>query len=182
MKICDLKSNKDSEVTREKMKTLYIFRHAKSSWKNPDLTDFERPLNKRGKLNAPHMGRILREKGVKPNLFISSPAKRALKTAKLVANELDYPEKKIKKDDRIYDNYLNSILRVIKEIDDQVLKLIIFGHNPAFTELAEYLSGEEVDNVPTSGIVAIEFEIESWSEIAENKGRLLFFEYPKKYE
>jgi phosphohistidine phosphatase len=164
------------------MKILYVFRHAKSSWKNPDLTDFERPLNKRGKLNAPFMGKLLRKEGVKPELIISSPAKRAFVTAKLVANELGYPEKKIKKDDRIYDNYLNSLLKVIKEVEDKVLKLMIFGHNPAFTELVEYLSGEEIDNVPTSGVVAIEFDIDTWSKISENKGRFLFFEYPKKYE
>jgi len=164
------------------MKTLYIFRHAKSSWKHPELSDFERPLNKRGKHNAPFMGKFLKEIGVMPDLIISSPAKRAIATAKAVAKELDYPQNSIKKDDRIYDNILNSVLRVIREVEGDISKLMIFGHNPTFTELAEYLAAVEINNIPTAGVVCIDFEIESWSELAQDKGRVKFFEYPKNLQ
>ncbi len=163
------------------MKTLYLVRHAKSSWKEPALSDHERPLNKRGKKDAPFMGKLLKKKAILPQLIVSSPAKRALTTAKIMAGEMGYPKKKIREDERIYDNAVRSLMSVIGDTEDVFGDLMIFGHNPSFTELAEYLSNEQVENIPTSGVFAIDFDVDSWKAIDGGKGTCRFFEYPKKY-
>jgi phosphohistidine phosphatase len=164
------------------MKTLYIARHAKSSWKDPELSDFDRPLNKRGKRDAPFMGKLLKDSGVKPDLIISSPAKRAIVTAKEFAGKLDYPGKKIKQDDRIYYNTVNDLMAVISGIDNEVDHLMLFGHNPSFTELANELCNHPVDNIPTAAVYAIDFEVDNWKQIGTKTGSLRFFEYPKKHQ
>jgi len=163
------------------MKRLYLIRHAKSSWKNPDLADFDRPLNKRGKMNAPFMAQRLKKYGVKPELIISSPAKRALKTARLIAKEIDFPRKKIAADDLIYEADVSTLIEVIKKIDDSFSYVMMFGHNPAFTQLAEYLTNHQVYNIPTCGVFCVDFNMNSWKEISNGKGVLHFFDYPKKH-
>ena len=137
------------------MKRLYVIRHAKSSWNNPVLTDFERPLNKRGKQNAPFMGKRLKESEVQPDFFLASPAKRALKTAKTIAKEIDFPKKHIVTDESIYLAGVSTLLTVIRNIDDSCHQVILVGHNPGLTELAEYLTNQRFDNIPTCGIVCI---------------------------
>lgn len=163
------------------MKRLYLIRHAKSSWKDQDLTDIERPLNTRGKRDAPCMGKRLKDLKVHPDLIVSSPAKRALKTAKVIAREIGYPKKRIETDESIYLAGVSTLLLVIQNIEDSYQQVILFGHNPGFTELAEYLTDQQFDNIPTCGIVCMDFDIESWKEVAEGKGILVSFDYPKKY-
>src|SRR3990172_739632 len=144
------------------MKRLYIIRHAKSSWDNSNLQDFERPLNARGERDAPFMGQKLAERGIKPDLILSSPANRAFKTAKIVAETVGYKKKNIVSDQNIYLSDLKTILKIIQNIDDTKNDVMIFGHNPCFTHLANYLSDANVDNIPTCGVFCVEFDIKSW--------------------
>lgn len=162
------------------MKTLYLARHAKSFWGDQSIPDFDRPLNKRGKRDAPFMGNVLKEKKVKPDLIISSPAKRTKKTALEIAAKLKYPESKIIYNEELYEASSNTILKVIKKIDDKIESVMIFGHNPGLTMLNNQISDFYIDNIPTCGIVALQLD-KKWSEIGKNTCRHLFFEYPKLY-
>lgn len=164
------------------MKILYLLRHAKSSWSNMELPDFQRPLSKRGKKDAPFMGKILADKKVKIDLIVSSPAKRAQKTAKKVAKQIAYPKEKIVFNQEIYEANLVDVLAVIHQTPDTINSLMLVGHNPTFTDLANLLcSNFQTENIPTAGIFAIAFPHKIWAEIEENTGNFLFFEYPKKY-
>jgi phosphohistidine phosphatase len=162
------------------MKTLYLTRHAKSSWKNPELSDIERPLNKRGKRDAPFMGNILKEQGVKPDILISSPAVRARKTAVAIAKNIDYPKSKILIDENIYESSSSDLIKIIQGIDDKYNSVMMFGHNPAFTMLNNYLTDSYIDNIPTCGVVGIHFN-SSWKKIGSEAGKTIFFIYPKLF-
>ena len=159
------------------MKTLYLVRHAKSSWDDPGLDDFERPLNKRGLRNAPEMGQRLEKAGILPDLIITSPAKRAIKTAKLFADEIEYPREQILCKQRLYHASAQTILSVVQNQDNTLKSLMLFGHNPGMNDLAEFLTGEYIYNLPTAGIFAVQFEVDQWAEAKE--GKKLFFDYPK---
>ncbi|MCP4400237.1 MAG: histidine phosphatase family protein [bacterium] len=162
------------------MKRLYLVRHAKSSWKDYSLKDFERPLNKRGQRDAPVMGQRLATQNICPDLIVGSPAKRALTTAKIIAHEMKYPETKIVTNDAIYEAGPSNLLHMIQQLDDPAEQVMLVGHNPGFTMLAEELCSEEFDNIPTCGIVCIDFDAASWKKIEYGKGTLIFFDYPKK--
>ena len=162
------------------MKTLYIARHAKSSWKHPELSDVERPLNKRGKRDAPYIGNLLKEKGVKPDLLISSPAVRAKKTATVIAEIIDYPKSRIKIDDSIYESSSSELINIIQRFNNKYKSVMMFGHNPGFTMLNNYLTDSYIDNIPTCGIVGIHFN-SSWKEINGDSGKAFFFIYPKLF-
>ncbi len=163
------------------MKTLYLTRHAKSSWKEQDLDDFDRPLNPRGKRDAPFMGQLLKKKNILPDLLISSPAVRAYTTARTIASEIGYPPEKIITDENIYEGSSSELLEVINSIEEEYESAMVFGHNPGFTMLSNYLSGKDILNIPTCGIVKIKFDKEKWSDIEVGTGELIWFEYPKKY-
>jgi phosphohistidine phosphatase len=163
------------------MKTLILVRHAKSSWDNPDIKDFERPLNKRGKKDAPLMAKIFKDKNIVTDLIISSPAVRAFSTAQEFAEELKYPKNEIITDISIYEMGSKAILNILSKLNPKYKVVMLFGHNPDMTYLSSYLSGNNFDNVPTCGVVCIDFEIDSWDKITDNQGTLRFFEYPKKY-
>ncbi len=163
------------------MKSLYLIRHAKSSWDNPGLNDLERPLNKRGKQNAPMMGKLLNKLGVLPDLIISSPAKRAISTAKRIALETGYPESNISSNKLLYMAGVNDFIEVIMNTGDKINKLMIFSHNYGITDFANYISESNIENIPTCGVVKIDFDFDSWNKIKKEKGKLVFFEYPKKY-
>jgi phosphohistidine phosphatase len=167
------------ELYEEYMKKLYLVRHAKSSWKHPDLDDFERPLSKRGKRDGPIMGRFLRDKDILLDILISSPAVRAKKTAKIIAKNLAYSKNKIKFDHDIYEASTKDLLIIFSNINDKHNTVMLVGHNPSMTYLANMLASCRIDNIPTCGIVCIELNITSWKEISENCGELIFFEYPK---
>ncbi len=163
------------------MKTLYLVRHAKSDWSSPGLKDFDRPLNKRGKKNAPLMGKMLRRKAILPDVLISSPALRALTTAKLIAREIGCKPEDILLEKSIYEASPSTLITLISQQPDTYGSLMLFGHNPGLTELASQLSDFDEDNIPTGGIVGIQWEIDSWSAIRTRKGKLLFFHYPKQF-
>ncbi len=163
------------------MKTLYLVRHAKSSWKHPGLDDFERPLNKRGRRDAPFMGKILKKKKVLPSLIMSSPATRAVLTARTIADKIGYPLDKIKYSEEIYLAADQALLRLIQAIDDNHKKVMLVGHNPGFTSMANALCNHSVDNVPTCGVFCIQFKLASWALVEAASGEFQFFEYPKKH-
>ena len=163
------------------MKKIYLVRHAKSSWENNKLKDIERPLNKRGEKDAPFMGKLMREKNIKPDLIISSPAERALKTAKIFCNEMEVDVNIILIERDLYDAGRKDILNVIHELDDTVRTAMIFSHNPGLTDLANFLTKGEVYDLPTSGIVSLNCTISNWSELDDSNCEMDFFEYPKKH-
>lgn len=164
------------------MKYLYLIRHGKSSWEDSSLSDKDRPLKRRGVKNAKLMAKVLRGKGVAPELIISSPANRALSTAKIYADKLSFDEKKIAVNNLLYFEGVNNILKVVKQLDDASKTVFIFGHNPDFTEIANRFSDKTIDNVPTNGVVGIEFAADKWSEVSFTNGKLKFFDYPSNHK
>jgi len=161
------------------MKTLYLIRHAKSSWDFPHLSDSERPLNKRGKRDAPDMGDRLAKKGLFPDLMLSSPANRALTTCRVIAGKLGYPEEAIETDKKIYHAGVDELLKVIRQIDDTWNTVCLFGHNPGFTDFANELTHSDIYNIPTCGVFACSFSIDSWKDAGYGKGKRIFYDYPK---
>lgn len=162
------------------MKKLVLLRHAKSDWNNVELSDFERPLNERGKQDAPEMGqRLAKKRDFKLDLIVTSPAKRALTTAKIIAEKLDFPEKKIVKEKSIYGAGVSEMLSLISKFDNAFQTVMLIGHNPTFTSLAYYLTHSPVDNIPTCGVFCIDFDVEKWQDVVESGGKLDFFDYPK---
>jgi phosphohistidine phosphatase len=162
------------------MKKLLIIRHSKSSWKDPSKEDYDRPLNKRGKRDAPFMGRLLNNNGLFPDKIVSSGAKRARKTAKIIKEQLVF-EKDIEFNDDIYYKDEEDIVSLIKQTSDDVETLYLIGHNPMLNFLA-YHFVDFVENIPTTGIVSVEFDVTSWSDISPSNATLDRFEYPKKYK
>jgi phosphohistidine phosphatase len=161
------------------MKTLLLIRHAKSSWDDAALNDFDRPLNDRGKRDAPMMAERLSEKKIDIDALVSSPAKRAARTAKTFAEEF-----KIKKDDIIFKTELymasaDIFFEVIKKMDDHLNCVGIFSHNPGLTDFANELTEVRVDNIPTCGIFAVKADIKHWADFKEAKKKFWFFDYPK---
>lgn len=162
------------------MKQLLVCRHAKSSWKDMTLADIDRPLNKRGRMNAPEMGKRLAKRSMKPDLIVSSPARRAMATAIGIAGELGIAKKRIQVVDALYATYPAKMVAIIQSFDDVYDRVMMVGHNPETTVLVNLLGGLEIDNVPTGGIVALGFDISSWKKVTEGKGSLIFFDYPRK--
>lgn len=140
------------------------------------MADIDRPLNNRGKDDAPIMGRRLRDRGVVPDLVITSPAKRARRTTKEIAGAMGY-EGDVDVVDSIYGGGAGEIIRVAQSIDESVTSLMVVGHNPDMTELANVLTDFEIDNVPTCAIFGVEFDC--WSNVGMALGRFQFFDYPK---
>ncbi|MFK7906993.1 MAG: histidine phosphatase family protein [Chitinophagales bacterium] len=163
------------------MKTLYLIRHAKSSWKDLSLEDIERPLNKRGKKDAPLIGQYLKKKGATPDLLISSPAKRAYTTAKLVAKELDYDVADIVKDKKIYvfDYSGKDVMEVVRNIKNKHDVVMIFGHNPTFSHLSNSFTDKQIEEMPTCGTVCFQFDTDKWKEIEDSEAELIFSIHPK---
>jgi phosphohistidine phosphatase len=163
------------------LKTLFLIRHAKSSWDNLTLSDFERPLNERGKTDAPMMAKRLRKRGIKIDAFISSPAKRAKKTAEYFIKEFDRDKDELIFISSLYDASVSDFTAAIKTIDDKHGAVALFSHNPGITQLAnELVSGAEIDNMPTCSVFAVTADTDKWKDFAKTKKEFLFFDYPKK--
>jgi len=164
------------------MKTIILVRHAKSSWKDLSLDDFDRPLNKRGKRNAPFMGEKLKEMEIMPDLILSSSAKRAKKTAIAIAKAIGYPKKKIKYDKNMYHSSAWYLLEMVRNQDNKNETIMLFGHNPDLNIIADMLLKQNpVYNIPTTGVYCIRFEVDKWEKVQEGKGEAVFFDYPKRY-
>jgi len=163
------------------MKTIYFNRHAKSDWSNEGLKDFDRPLNQRGLRDAPVMGKRLVDRKEHIEVFMSSPANRAISTARLMAESVGFDIAKITQIDRLYLPSIKDFLQSVAEIDEGYESIILFAHNPGITDVVEYLSNESLGNIPTCGIAKIEFPSAStWKEISGGTGNLVFFDYPKQ--
>ena len=162
------------------MKFLTLVRHAKSSGMDADLTDFERPLNKRGERNAPVMGRKLAAARPRPDLFVASPAKRALATARIFAAEAALPAPPLALEGDLYEADVPDFLRVIHGLDPAAQHVAIFAHNPALTEVANLLSDAEIPNVPPCGLVRIRLKVERWTDVTWHCGALEGIDLPEK--
>jgi len=160
------------------MKKLILLRHAKSSWNDPSLTDYDRPLNQRGRENAPLMGRRLAGRQCFPQRIISSPARRAGKTARLIAEELDYDKHSIDYEPRIYEAEAMDLLDLVHSLDDALSEVMLVGHNPGMSDLANLLLTDEIVNLVTCGVVGLVFPVRSWREIDFHSGTIRFCDYP----
>jgi phosphohistidine phosphatase len=163
-------------------KRLTLLRHAKSSWNNPGLDDRDRPLNTRGEQDAPMMGQRLLKKHLRPSLILTSPAKRARQTAKIIAREIGYPIEFLQTERELYLAQPETMLDVIAQQDNAFNDIVLCGHNPGITELSNRLSGASIDNVPTCGMVFLEADIASWDEIHNAHCVLTEFDFPKRPE
>ena len=152
------------------MKTLLLLRHAKSSWDDPALRDFERPLNERGLHAAPLVGRFIARRKLRPDLVLSSPAERARQTAALVAEaaRLAAP---LRFDERIYEATPARLVEVVSQVEESVATLLLVGHNPGMEELIELLTGE-TRRMPTAALARLALDTDKWARLREGTGRL----------
>jgi len=162
------------------LKRLSLIRHAKSSWKDAGIGDFDRPLNARGERDAPRMGRRIAASGERPELFVSSPAQRAARTAELIVRELGKRAPRLELERALYLASPEQMLELIRGLEAAVRHAALVGHNPGTTELVELLSGAEVGNVPTCGVVRLRLGIEAWSEAGPGCAEVEDFDYPKR--
>lgn len=162
------------------MKNLLIMRHAKSDWSDSSLSDFDRPLNKRGKKTAPFMGQELTKRNKTPHLIISSPANRAKTTAKTVAENCNY-EGEIQFERDFYFGYVDEIIEIIKKAEKQHNRIMVVGHNPTLESLVSVLTENNTyESMPTAAIASINFNIDDWSELQKNSGKLEWLLIPKE--
>jgi len=161
------------------MKTLYLLRHAKSSWNFDELSDQERPLNDRGRDDAPRMGQALAKRHIQPDLIVSSPAVRALSTAVLVARELNYPHNKIIVEPGIYQAEVDDILAIVRALPEAASSAILVGHNPTFTDTVNTLSPSSINEMPTAAVVCLRFACDTWEQISRGNAEFYFYDYPR---
>ncbi len=162
------------------MKTITIFRHAKSSWDDSDIVDFDRPLNGRGKKNAPEMARRLKEAGIRPSLIVSSPAVRAWATAKIVAREIAYPAEFLQRDRDLYHASATRLLDVVAAQDEGFKNIMIVGHNPGLTDLVNELIPNLTNNMPTAGFASISVDTDTWDLRGRRSAELIEYDFPKR--
>ena len=159
------------------MKKLLLLRHAKSSWKDASLRDFDRPLNKRGLKAAPMVGETIRKRKLRPELVLSSPAERAKETTRLVCDAAGL-RTTVRYEAGIYEATAQRLLSIVSEIEDEVSIAMMVGHNPGFEELLEVLTGEP-QRLPTAALMLVELGIEKWREVGPGTGRLEWLVKPK---
>jgi phosphohistidine phosphatase len=163
------------------MKKLYIIRHAKSSWNENITNDFDRGLNHRGERDAPLMGHILKDKGIKPELIISSSAKRAKMTAEIFADIVGYKRSDILFEEELYLASVDKILEVIAQVDSKISSIFIIAHNPGLTDFVNLFCDQKIDNLPTTGVFSTELDISNWRKLQYSSGNNCNFDYPKKH-
>jgi phosphohistidine phosphatase len=164
---------------RAGMRTLLIIRHAKSSWDNAAISDIDRPLNDRGRNDAPEMARRLIRKGVAIDLFVSSPAKRARQTAEFFIREFGRKDKEIRFIPELYHASIQTFREVVTGLDDEFAAVAIFSHNPGITAFVNMLSSVQLDNMPTCAVFAVTSPAAHWSEFLSAGSEFRFFDYPK---
>lgn len=161
------------------MKTLYLVRHAKSSWKHPELEDHERPLLEKGKKRTRKIIEFLLEKNITVSYMISSPAVRSYETARYIAAAFGYPLEKIKLSPHLYYGNHSSMLSIIQAIPDAFTNVMVIGHNPSITNFVNRFFTPSMDYLPTSGVICIQFDTDHWGKIAEAATHLGFIVYPR---
>jgi phosphohistidine phosphatase len=160
------------------MKTLYLLRHAKSSWADVSLADFDRPLNDRGLDAAPFMGRFIAENNFFPDVILTSPARRAEQTARLVKEAAGIPDS-IKFDERIYEASPQMLSQVVSELDNALTSVMLVGHNPGIEGFIRFLTGS-LEPMPTAALAVIDLSIQKWDDISSNKGTVQQIARPKE--
>lgn len=161
------------------MKTVIAVRHAKSSWDVIGQKDFDRTLNERGKRDAPEMAQRLKEKGLKIDLFVSSPAKRAKKTATYFADAFKTDKDDIALMDMLYEAPMEAFYEVIRGLNNKHDVVALFAHNPGITAFVNTLTDVHTDNMPTCGMFAVQADTGDWNGFRESSKQFLFFDYPK---
>jgi len=161
------------------MKTIYLLRHAKAvAAEEASTPDSDRPLHKDGKKEAKAMAKAFAAKVMLPDLLITSPAKRAVATARLFAKELGYKKKKIVRDEKLYTNDSAGMLNLVKELTDSADSVMIVGHNPAISEFAALLSQSVKDELASGGLLGIKFDARKWREIKQGEGEVIYNNFP----
>ncbi|MBC7827108.1 MAG: histidine phosphatase family protein [Chitinophagaceae bacterium] len=164
------------------MKTILLIRHAKSSWDDLYLADFDRPLNERGKTDAPKMAKRLFNKEIRIDTFISSPAKRAKKTAEIFAEQYDRKKDSIILVPALYEASRSIFFDTVANAPQKSRSIAIFSHNPGITDFANALTSMRIDNMPTCSVFAVKFDIDDWSEFKEASKEFYFFDFPKSIQ
>lgn len=161
------------------MKTVLLVRHAKSSWDDFNIPDFDRPLNGRGKKNAPEMAQRLLDKDVAIDAFLSSPAKRARRTAKFFAKAYGKKKEDIILIENLYDPSEDAFTHAIAGAPAHSNAIAIFSHNPGITDYANKLTEVKIDNIPTCGVFAVSAPVNDWPSFGAAKKEFVFFDFPK---
>jgi phosphohistidine phosphatase len=161
------------------MKQLVIVRHAKSSWENFSVPDFERPLNDRGKTDAPMMAQRLSARSVKPDVLLTSPAKRARKTAELFAKTFELSDEQIIEVPQLYEAGPEAFFNAVVNAPVSAGTVILFSHNPGITTFVNMLTEVRIDDMPTCAVFAVGCDINGWSGFRTATKQFLFFDYPK---
>jgi phosphohistidine phosphatase len=161
------------------MKTLFLIRHAKSSWDEPSADDFDRPLNERGKKDAPAMAKRMIRNKLGIDLFVSSPARRAKATARLFAEAFSHEEKDICYHQELYQADSSTFSSVISRLDDKYQSVAIFSHNPGITDFVNSITEVRVDNMPTCSVFGVRSAARTWKEFISHQKEFLFFDFPK---
>jgi phosphohistidine phosphatase len=161
------------------MKTLFLVRHAKSSWDDVTLADEDRPLNDRGKRDAPKMGKRLARRQMRVDLMLSSPARRAIKTARLIAAKLDYKRKDILVVERLYPGAVSDLLKIVRGLGNKVDRVMLVGHHPAISQLAHRFSSD-IAHMPTCAVAHFEFDATKWRDVRRSVLAAASFERPRR--
>jgi phosphohistidine phosphatase len=161
------------------VKRLILARHAKSAKDDPRLRDIDRPLNTRGEKDAPEMGGRLARRGIWPQAVLSSPARRALETARLIARELDFPWKTLVLEKRIYGADVETLLEVVRSLEGRIETALLVGHNPGLTDLARALGRSFHEDLPTCAVVGLDIPTDTWHGLRCGTANVLFYDYPK---
>ena len=162
------------------MKTLYLLRHAKSSRDDPELKDFERPLADRGMRDVPKMASRFLQRGDTVDFIITSPAMRAKTTAQMMADQIGFPADEVASNSKLYFSGAGSLFKVVRLIEEHSKSAMLVGHNPAITEFAHGMCVGRIEYIPTCGLLQLQFPVQSWEDIQENSGKLIYFDFPKK--
>ena len=164
------------------MRTLYITRHAKSSWDDPRADDFHRPLNDRGQRDAPFMAQVFRSRNEPVDLLMSSTAVRALTTAHLFAMALGMERSAVQEDRMMYLAELPALIKRVDQLPDSAKRVMLFGHNPGLSELVEFLGDADLGEIPTCATVRIDLPINSWREASRGLGSVVWSDFPKRHK
>ena len=160
------------------MKSLIIVRHCKSSWADLSLSDFDRPLNKRGNIDGELMSNYLKEKEKKIDKLISSKSKRTRLTSKYFTEKIHFDS--ISYLDELYHASYSDIINIISNVKNNFNSIMLIGHNPGLTELINQNTSMNIYNLPTTGVVKVEFKGDKWERITENKGKIVYKKFPKE--
>lgn len=164
-----------------KIKTLYLIRNAKSDWNDIGASDFERGITKKGKKDIETMSSYLMIKNILPDIILSSCALRAQETADIISEKLQY-KGKIEYLQELYYTPTSTLLDILYMLDISVNMAFVIGHNPQLTDIANILIDEHISKIPSSAVVAINFDIQNWNELAYQKGKIDFFITPKQFK